>query len=472
MTRDEHLNSLLAVVRPSLRSYLSVQISGQTKERERKLLLLEEAYAFSAYAPPNRLNFVSKNTTGPLVEIPWNELNFDQLTTKIMIAKQMIELNPSRAREMLEQLVPTDTNQYSCSTALFPKFNEAYSELAKLTSKVFSGNDNRKLLYIHSIAIGVRSALQLPGFVDFLMEVSHNAPELASNAELIADLFSKVESKDPTYTIAIVHGQLTRKMANLAKALPGYTRLNISLMQAYKHFALESNKHRCEGLVWLDKTVLMVPGLSLQDLAKQFPQYLVLRDVKNLKVALRDESNVATKSSIDLDWQSKVNSSIQRSELSKQIAKYYDADPETERSETIDSEKMHVLRGKALQYLSSIHSAPTRIRLSEINRLYWQLSEISDTESLGQLVTDYLTYLGPTWEEPDLDDMPFLFLKAFLGECTDAGDLHEQSGKSFERWKFALAASGLYSNEMQSVLKLLLSAAKNEKCRALSTLSE
>jgi hypothetical protein len=174
--------------------------TGRIPQREAQVQLLEEAFAADAVEP---VRLIAMPTVPPdtreLYRARAGDLGLDELSLQGRILKELLTVDPARARERFSAIVRPALAPRPCADSLVAYASAYYDIAAAIAQSSFSAEEKRQEAHIQFLAAllaGITSPNELLPFARSLETVALNPPEWAL---LAAGLAAKLESIAPDY---------------------------------------------------------------------------------------------------------------------------------------------------------------------------------------------------------------------------------------------------------------------------------
>lgn len=241
--------------------------AGRVPQKEAQIELLEEAFAVAAGATePVRLTAFP--TTPPDTREMYRgragELGFDALSLQSRILRELLTVNPARARELFSAVRMPVLDPRPCEDP-FVADTSAYFDLAgAIAQSAFSTAEKQKEAHVEFLAAilaGIRSPNQLLAMAQALEGVALNSSEWA----LLASSFSqKLTTISPDYrafsmSFDALHGEVAT-----IQAVAG-----IDLGDALKKYAVNQlTAARCQPDIYMDTAGLGLSAAEIKPAAR------------------------------------------------------------------------------------------------------------------------------------------------------------------------------------------------------------
>jgi hypothetical protein len=176
--------------------------AGRIPQREAQIELLEQAFAVAADAvEPIRL--IALPSTPPdtreLYRARTGDLGLDALSLQSRILKELLTVDPARARERFAAIARPALNPRPCADPLVADASAYYEVAAALAQSAFSAEEKKQeaqVQFLTAVLTGAKSPNELAPFVRSLSTVALNPSEWAL---LSAAFAAKLETMAPDY---------------------------------------------------------------------------------------------------------------------------------------------------------------------------------------------------------------------------------------------------------------------------------
>jgi hypothetical protein len=176
--------------------------TGKVPQREAQIQLLDEAFAVAAdAAEPVRL--VAMPATPPdtreLYRARAGDLDLDALSLQSRVLKELLTVDPARARERFSAIPHPSLAPRPCADPLIADASAYYEVAAAIAQSAFSAEEKRQEAHVQFLAAllsGITSPNELAPFARSLNTVALNPPEWAL---LAATFAAKLEGMAPDY---------------------------------------------------------------------------------------------------------------------------------------------------------------------------------------------------------------------------------------------------------------------------------
>ena len=176
--------------------------AGRIPQREAQIELLDQAFAIAPdAAEPVRL--IAVPTTPPdtreLYRARAGDLGVDALALETRVLKELLTVDPARARERFAAILPPSADPRPCADPLVADASAYFEIAAAIAQSSFSAEEKRDGAHVQFLAAlltGIRSPNQLAPFARSLHTVALNPPEWAL---LGAAFAARLETMPPDY---------------------------------------------------------------------------------------------------------------------------------------------------------------------------------------------------------------------------------------------------------------------------------
>lgn len=230
---------------------LRIVEAGKVENRDLKRGLVEQAFQFAGQAhQPMRLVPIpgSQVDTRSGYRAASMKLGLDAMSLECRAIRDMLALDPARARELFSSLVKPRTDPLSCDDALVPDFDGLYQTLQQIVASTFSPAERQKDEHVHLLTTylsGITAQTELAPAARTIAALNLTPAQLEVAAGVFATKLETVPHDDRSFSVAA--GPLRDAIASLALALAHQGLPTEGLVRGFRRYLVSSlSGARCE----------------------------------------------------------------------------------------------------------------------------------------------------------------------------------------------------------------------------------